>query len=198
MIKKRWDEVITKGNAYKEKINDAAEIKEVDLAIAWSQLQQQLNPNQLTSKEKLRAAIGELQTFYRANRADTNFSKYRKDLVESAYQLVKIGADFLTANPDSNLHDAFQPLLEMAKDAGNELSDKDQVKQWEDETKAKYAGARTAIDAQMAKSNWLGRMQDVLAKENLGQIDALQAEYQDLIKQSSLAGAGQRPDSQAR
>ncbi len=184
--KKRWDEVITKGNAYKEKINDAAEIKEVDLAIAWSQLQQQLNPNQLTSKEKLRIAIGELQTFYRANRADTNFSKYRKDLVESAYQLVKIGADFLTANPDSNLHDAFQPLLEMAKDAGNDLSDKDQVKQWEDETKAKYVGARTAIDAQLAKSNWLGRMQDVLAKENLGQIDSLQAEYQDLIKKHPL------------
>lgn len=180
--RKRWDEVIDKGNALKEKSKDPVELKEVDFAIGWSQLQQQLNPNQLTSKEKLRSAISELLTFYRTHRTDTNYSKYRNDIAESAFQLVKTGSAFLEVNPDSSLHDSFQPVLDLAREAGSELADKDLLKQWTDETQTKYQAARTAIDAHLAKSNWMGRMQDVLAKENLGQIDTLLSEYQDLVK----------------
>lgn len=184
--KKRWDEVVEKGKTFLEKTKDAAEIKEAELAVAWGQLQKQLNPAQLTSKEKIRNGISELLTFYRTNRSETNFNTFRKDFTESSYQLVKTTAAFLQSNPDSSLHDALQPLLDAAKDAGNELSDKDQVKQWADDAQAKYVAARTFIDASLAKANWTGRLQDVLAKENLGQIDALQAEYQDLIKKHPI------------
>ncbi len=184
--KKRWDEVVDKGKTFLEQTKDNAEIKETEFGVAWAQLQQQLNPSQLNSKDKLRNAISNLLTFYRTHRQNPNFAQFRKDFTETSFQLVKTGSTFLEANPDSSLHDAFQPLLDTAKDAGSELSDKDQVKQWADEAQAKYMAARTAIDASLAKANWIGRLQDILAKENLGQIDALQTEFQDLIKKHPL------------
>lgn len=184
--KKRWEEVVDKGNTFLGQTKDNAEIKEAEFSVSWAQLQQKVGQSQLTSKEKIRNAISELITFYRVNRQDPNFTPFRKDFTESSYQVVKTGAVFLETNPDSSLHDAMQPLLDTAKEAGSELSDKDQVKQWADEAQAKYLGARTAIDASLAKTNWMGRLQDVLAKENLGQIDSLQSEYQDLVKKHPL------------
>ncbi|MFT3883549.1 MAG: PQQ-binding-like beta-propeller repeat protein [Gemmatales bacterium] len=186
LAKGRWEDVVTTGNELKEKTKNAAEIKEIDLGIAWSQLKRQISQTQITSKETLRQAVSALITFYRANKSDPNFSKYRKDLTESAYQLVKAGSAFLETHPDSSLHDAIKPLLDTAKEAGSELSDKDQLKQWADEAEMKYQGARTAIDANLAKTNWMGRLQDVLAKENLGQIDAVETEYQDLLNKHPL------------
>ncbi|HQR08254.1 MAG TPA: PQQ-binding-like beta-propeller repeat protein [Gemmatales bacterium] len=184
--KRHWDDVIAIGTNIKETSKDPADTKEVELGIAWSQVQLQLNPTQLTSKEKIRNGISELLTFFRTHRSNANFSSFRKDFTEAAFHMVNTGAAFLETNPDSSLYDALQPLLETAKEAGSELSDKDLVKQWADEAQAKYVTARTAIDASLAKTNWIGRLQDVLTKENLGQIDTVQSEYQDLVKKHPL------------
>lgn len=186
MDKKRWEEAVDAGSQYREKIKDAAEIKEVDFSLGWAQLQQDLASNKLSSKESLTKAVNNIQNFYKTHRGDANFRPLRKDMTESAYALVKAASDFLMENPDSSMHDALQPVLDLAKEVGNSVSDQDQVKIWAEESENKYKEARTFIDASLAKANWVVRMDDVLAKENLGQIDALQNEYLELVKKHPL------------
>lgn len=184
--KKRWDEAIEAGTSYRDKIKDAAEIKEVDFSLGWAQLQQDLSSGKLSSKENFTKAVNNIQNFYKAHRGDANFRPLRKDMTESAYALVKAASDFLMENPDSSMHDAMQPVLDLAREVGNSVTDQDQVKIWADEAETRYKEARTYIDASLAKGNWVTRMEDVLAKENLGQIDALQNEYLELVKKHPL------------
>lgn len=184
--KRQWEDAQFTGKSYREKITDPTEIKEVEFGIALADLQQQLTPAQLKSKDQILRAVGTIQEFFKNKKADPGFRTYRKELTESAFNLVKIGSEFLETNPDSAMHDSLQPVLKLAIETGNQLADKDMVKAWTDETEKKYTGARTMIDASLAKKNWQVRLDDVLAKENLGQIDAVQSEYQDLVKKHPL------------
>ncbi len=179
--KKRWDEAISAGSKYREKIKDAGD-KEIEFALDWSDLQQKLLPAQTSTKEDLRRGIDAVQQFYRNRRSDNNYPKYRKDFAESAFQLVKRGAEFIEKNPDPAVHADLKPLLDTANEIGKGVGDQDQVKVWASEAQKKLDASMTTISANLAKKNWIVRLDDVLAKENLGQIDAVQTEFQDLVK----------------
>ena len=184
--KKRWDEAIVKGKTYRDLTKDDSEIKEIDFKLAWSQLQQELASNQLTSANNLKKAVDSIQNFYRVRKSEAVFRPFRKDMAESAFQLVKTTSDFLKEKPDPAMVDSLQPVLELAKETGRDIPDKDQLQVWTTEAETHYAAARAASDADLAKKNWQTRMEDVLAKETLAQIDVLQTEYQDLIKKHPL------------
>lgn len=184
--KKRWAEVIEKGRAYREKIKDDTEIKEIDFKIAWAQLEQELAPNQLNSPENLKKAISNIQSFYRARKNEAGFRPFKTEMSESAFQLVKSASEYLENNPDSSMHDSLQPVLDIAKETGRDVADKDMLNNWTTEAEKKFNAAKAAIDANLAKKAWQTRMEDVLAKENLGQIDLVQSEYQELTKKHPL------------
>lgn len=185
MDKKLWDDAITAGRLFLDKqkeARDSTDVKEVEFGVNWAELQMSLRASQLNSMDGIRKAITGVLDFYRAKRSDPIYPKYRKDFVESAYTLVSKSSEFLEANPDATLHDDLKPVLDLAKEAGNAVLDKDSVKGWDAEAQQKHTSSRLAIDANLAKSSWLNRLKDVLEKETLAQIDTLQTEYQDLIK----------------
>jgi outer membrane protein assembly factor BamB len=180
--KKRWDEAVTGGSKYRETIKDSGD-KEIEFALAWADLQQKLAPNQTANKDDMRRGIEAIQQFFRSRRTDTAYyPKYRKDFAESAFQLIKRGSDVLDANPDQTLHNELQTLFSTAKEIGSAVGDQDQVKVWTAEAEKKLGDSLVTINANMAKKAWATRYDDVLAKENLGQIDTVQTEHQDLIK----------------
>lgn len=184
--KRHWEDAMLVGKNLREKLTDPNEIKDIDFSIALSELQQQLSPSQLKTKEQIDRGIATLLQFFKNRQSDPGFKTYRKELTESAFNLVKVGSEYLETNPDSSLHDTLQSVLKVANESGNSLTDKDQVQAWATEAEKKYQGARTVIDATLAKKNWQARLDDVLSKENLGQIDAVQTEYQDLVKKHPL------------
>ena len=186
--KRRWAETIEKGNTYRSKTKDDAEIKELDFKIAWSQMQQEIVPSSITTPDAIKKAGSSIINFYRVRKNDPLFRPLKKDMVESAYAVVKAGSDVIenSPSPDATLHDTLKPVLEVAREAASDIPDKDQINDWANEAEKKYTAARAAIDAGLAKKTWQVRMEDVLAKENLGQIDALQAEYHELTKQHPL------------
>ncbi|HMO35313.1 MAG TPA: PQQ-binding-like beta-propeller repeat protein, partial [Gemmatales bacterium] len=180
--KRRWEEALSGGAKYREAIKESGD-KEIEFALAWADLQSKISPNRTTNRDEFRLALTKIEEFFKNRRGDTtHYPKYRKDFTESAFNLIKRGAEFVSSSPDQTLLDELGGLLKTAKEIGAAVGDQEQVKLWTSEAEKKLTDALVASNAITAKRTWMGRLEDVLAKENLGSIDNIQAEHSDLVK----------------
>jgi outer membrane protein assembly factor BamB len=193
MDKKTWDEVATLAKSFldkKKEARDNTDVKEVEMDLTWAELQLNLRSNQLESLAGIRKAMTSVQDFYKAKRGDTTlYPRFRKDFVESAFGLVGKASDFLEANPDVTLHDDLRPVLDLAIEAGRAVQDTDSVAAWQADATKKHTNARIAIDAGLAKKNWVAKLQDVLAKQKLGDVDSIQNDFLEIAKKHDRLNA---------
>jgi outer membrane protein assembly factor BamB len=180
--KKRWDEVLTKAQAYREKTGDAADLKDVDFDIAWAKLQQALNPGQLRDTAGVKKGIDELVQFEKTKKSEKPFSEMRDDLFLSAATLVKAGSEQLDKQPDAATVAALQPVVKIMDVYQKDAINQDQAATLTKEAKEKYDSASEAVAAETGKKQWLARDEDVLKKQNISMIDDLQQSFQEMAK----------------
>lgn len=182
VAKKRWNEVITKGETLRVKLGDSPEAKDIDFMVSWAKLQEDINPGKLTDPASIKKSADELVAFEKDKRSERHFSDVRRDIFESAYQLVKTGSERLAAKPDAEGVKSLGSVLQLMRVYQKESLATDDAATREKEATAKYDAATEALAAEAAKKEWLVKFNDVMKKQSISMIDDLQQAFLDQAK----------------
>jgi outer membrane protein assembly factor BamB len=182
VAKKRWSEVLEKGKTLHEKVSDPGEIKDIDFMMSWATLQSDITPAKLADAASIKKSANELLQFEKTKRSEKHFGEIRRDIFESAYNLVKTGSVLLAAKPDADTVKDLEPVVQLMRVYQKESLATDDAASKEKEATTKYDAAVEAVAAEAAKKDWLVRYDEVLKKQSVSMIDDLQQAFLEQAK----------------
>ncbi len=183
MSKQRWDEALAKAQAYREKISDSNEIKDVDFAITWCKLQLALMPSQLNDVAGVKKGIEELVNYSKTRKSEKQFADYRKDLFVSAYQLIITAADKLQQQPDAAAVESLREVVKVMQENSSAFPEPDKVPIWMEEVGKKIETVSSTLTADVALQQLLADYNSVINARDISKIDDVQLKHNETIKQ---------------